>query len=62
MYTRSTSSMSENGRPISFGVFEVDLRKGELRKQGLRIKLRDQPFRILLRYFQGFNPGLSELS
>jgi DNA-binding winged helix-turn-helix (wHTH) protein len=40
--------MSGNGRPIRFGVFEVDLRTGELRKQGLKIKLRDQPFQILL--------------
>src|SRR5215472_12623812 len=39
--------MSRNGRPIRFGVFEVDLQAGELRKQGLRIKLRDQPFQIL---------------
>jgi len=40
--------MSGNGRPISFGVFEVDLHAGELRKQGMRIKLRDQSFQILL--------------
>ena len=40
--------MSGNGRPISFGLFEVDQQAGELRKQGLRIKLRDQPFQILL--------------
>lgn len=32
---------------IRFGVFEVDLRTGELRKHGLRIKLREQPFQIL---------------
>ena len=40
--------MSGNGRPIRFGVFEVDPHTGELRKQGLKIKLRDQPFQILL--------------
>ena len=34
-------------RPIRFGVFEVDLRTGELRKQGLKLKLQIQPFRIL---------------
>jgi len=56
MYTRSTrSDMSGNGRPISFGVFEIDLHTGELRKQGLRIKLRDQPFQILLLLLA--NPG-----
>jgi len=32
---------------IRFGVFEVDLRSGELRKNGLRIKLQDQPFQVL---------------
>jgi DNA-binding winged helix-turn-helix (wHTH) protein len=32
---------------VRFGVFEVDLRTGELRKQGVKIKLQDQPFRIL---------------
>jgi len=28
-------------------VFEVDVRSGELRKQGLRIKLQEQPFHVL---------------
>src|SRR5713226_2488853 len=32
---------------LSFGVFEVDLRSGELRKQGVRIKLQEQPFHVL---------------
>lgn len=32
---------------IRFGVFEVDLRLGELRKGGLKVKLQDQPFQIL---------------
>src|SRR5579863_3457361 len=40
--------MPGNGRPIRFGVFEVDQHSGELRKQGLRIKLREQPLQILL--------------
>src|SRR5262249_47430176 len=30
-----------------FGVFEVDLRAGELRKNGVKIKLQEQPFQIL---------------
>jgi len=30
-----------------FGVFEVDLRAGELRRQGTKIKLQEQPFQIL---------------
>jgi len=32
---------------IRFGVFEVDLRGGELRKQGVKIKLQEQPFQVL---------------
>ena len=30
-----------------FGVFEADLRAGELRKHGLRIRLQEQPFQVL---------------
>src|SRR6185503_13000419 len=30
-----------------FGLFEVDLRTGELRKRGIRIALQEQPLRIL---------------
>src|SRR5580704_15115948 len=50
MYTRSYEArvMSGNANPLRFGVFEVDPHTGELRKQGVRIKLRDQPFQILL--------------
>jgi len=32
---------------VRFGVFELDLATGELRKSGLRLRLQDQPFRIL---------------
>ncbi|MBZ5653347.1 MAG: transcriptional regulator [Acidobacteriia bacterium] len=40
--------MSSNGtRMIQFGVFEVDLRAGELRRNGSRVKLQEQPFQIL---------------
>src|SRR3954470_23177127 len=35
-------------RAIRFGVFEVDLRAGELRKKGIRIKLQEQPFLLLV--------------
>jgi len=37
-----------SGNIISFGQFEVVRKSGELRKNGTRIKLQDQPFRILL--------------
>jgi TolB-like protein/DNA-binding winged helix-turn-helix (wHTH) protein/Flp pilus assembly protein TadD len=42
--------MRENHQPdgrLRFGVFEVDLRAGELRKHGLRVRLQEQPFQIL---------------
>src|SRR5690242_19700983 len=32
---------------LRFGTYEVDLKSGELRKQGKRIRLQDQPFRVL---------------
>ena len=32
---------------IRFGVFELDLSAGELLKQGVRVRLQEQPFRIL---------------
>lgn len=38
-----------------FGTFEVDLSAGELRKCGLRIKLQDQPFHLLVLLLQ--HPG-----
>ena len=34
-------------RVLRFGLFEVDLRSGELRKAGVRVKLHDQPFQVL---------------
>jgi DNA-binding winged helix-turn-helix (wHTH) protein/Tfp pilus assembly protein PilF len=33
---------------LRFGVFEVDPAAGELRKRGFRLRLREQPFRLLL--------------
>jgi DNA-binding winged helix-turn-helix (wHTH) protein len=35
-------------RVVRFGVFEVDRAAGELRKSGVRIRLQEQPFQILL--------------
>jgi TolB-like protein/DNA-binding winged helix-turn-helix (wHTH) protein/Flp pilus assembly protein TadD len=32
---------------VRFGIFEADLRTGELRKRGVRIRLQEQPFRVL---------------
>jgi len=36
-----------NPRIVQFGLFELDLDAGELRKSGIRIKLQEQPFQIL---------------
>ena len=33
--------------PLRFGVFELDLHAGELRKHGLRVRLQEQLFQIL---------------
>src|SRR5271157_76848 len=38
---------ADKSRVVRFGVFEVDLQEAELRKSGIRIKLQEQPFRIL---------------
>src|SRR5271170_223724 len=37
----------EHGERICFGPFEVDLRTGELRKKGFKIRLQNKPFQIL---------------
>lgn len=34
-------------RKTRFGAFDVDLRSGELHKDGVRLKLQDQPFKLL---------------
>src|SRR5215472_4370709 len=40
-------TLESSARTLRFSAFEVDLRSAELRKHGVRIKLQDQPFRIL---------------
>jgi DNA-binding winged helix-turn-helix (wHTH) protein len=37
---------------LRFGVFEVDLAAGELRKNGVRIRLQEQPFQVLAALLQ----------
>jgi cholera toxin transcriptional activator len=39
---------SEPARRYRFGAFEADAATGELRRQGIRIKLHTQPFQVLL--------------
>src|SRR5436190_2299775 len=43
----SVQSESSGTQIIRFSTFELDVRAGELRKQGARIKLQEQPLRIL---------------
>jgi TolB-like protein/DNA-binding winged helix-turn-helix (wHTH) protein/Tfp pilus assembly protein PilF len=48
--TETDLSMLEDDqlrRRFLFGVFELDLRSGELRKHGLRVRLQEQPFQLL---------------
>src|SRR4029077_15177084 len=43
--------MSESAhapKVLRFGVFDVDMQAGELRKTGLRVKLQKQPFQVLV--------------
>jgi TolB-like protein/Flp pilus assembly protein TadD len=44
-----------SSQTIRFGAFEVDLCARELRKQGVKIKLQEQPFQILAMLLE--NPG-----
>src|ERR1700747_2069798 len=42
-------------RAIRFGVFEIDVRSGELRKQGRKVRLEGQPVQVLICLLE--NPG-----
>jgi DNA-binding winged helix-turn-helix (wHTH) protein len=39
---------AENSTVIRFGPFEADLRTRELRRNGLKLKLQEQPFQVLV--------------
>lgn len=49
--------VSERGSPavFRFGAFDVDIRTKELRKQGVRVKIQEQPFQVLVLLLQ--RPG-----
>jgi DNA-binding winged helix-turn-helix (wHTH) protein len=40
-------AVASETRLVQFGIFEVDLRGGELRRNGAKVKLQEQPFQIL---------------
>ena len=46
-WAHSVESAHPSRGAVRFGVFEVDLGARELRKQGVRIKLQEQPFHLL---------------
>jgi DNA-binding winged helix-turn-helix (wHTH) protein len=50
-----TFRSAQRDRIFRFGPFELSEREGELRKNGARIKLQEQPFRVLLELVA--NPG-----
>ena len=49
------ASTPARARRFRFGPFELDVRAGELRKHGTRLRLREQPLRLLLLLLE--NPG-----
>jgi cholera toxin transcriptional activator len=48
MVTPPFQNSGNDGRLLRFGVFELDLDAGELRKNGRRIRLQEQPFQVLV--------------
>ena len=49
------SSPASTSKIVQFGVFELDLQRAELRKQGVKVKLQEQPLRVLQLLIE--NPG-----
>jgi len=41
------ASATSGNQRIQFGIFEVDMKAGELRRNGTRVRLQEQPFQIL---------------
>src|SRR5262245_52511345 len=42
------SDMRPQVRHFRFGLFDVDVHSGELRRQGVKVKLQEQPFQVLV--------------
>jgi TolB-like protein/DNA-binding winged helix-turn-helix (wHTH) protein len=49
------SASTANSVTVRFGAFQADLRSGELRKDGIKVKLEGQPFQVLAALLQ--RPG-----
>jgi DNA-binding winged helix-turn-helix (wHTH) protein/Tol biopolymer transport system component len=43
----ATAEQSDGAVRVQFGVFEADLKTGELRRSGVRVRLQSQPFKVL---------------
>src|SRR6266403_1899126 len=41
------ASAPNGNQRVQFGIFEVDMKAGELRRNGTRVRLQEQPFQIL---------------
>src|SRR5574337_1241796 len=54
-FTSRMPSPASTSKIVQFGVFELDLQRAELRKQGVKIKLQEQPLRVLRVLLE--NPG-----
>src|SRR5215468_4770362 len=48
-------SSSPTSKFVQFGVFELDLQRGELRRNGARVRLQEQPLKVLQLLLE--NPG-----
>src|SRR5277367_5095958 len=46
---------TNRSRSTRFDAFDVDMRSGEVRKHGIRLKLQDQPFQVLAHLLE--HPG-----
>ena len=42
------ASATPSQRALRFGPFEADFRTGELRKNGLKLRLQEKPFQVLV--------------
>jgi Tol biopolymer transport system component/DNA-binding winged helix-turn-helix (wHTH) protein len=51
----SETQSGSTARTRRFGVFELDLRAGELRRNGIKVKLQEQPFQVLAQLLE--TPG-----
>ena len=58
----ATESSRPSDRVFRFGPYELSERDGELRKNGIRIKFQEQPFRVLVPGELLFRPLILRIS